>query len=568
LDDCTEEVRYQAAIALCQAAGHPCKNCERNGCCNAAVMSKLEEIAHGQDETGCCKEASPRVRAAAENALNACRRKIPAGEPTPAAPKSKELPTNAVPNAPEPPSSPQPLVPAPASKDGAASWSKRGQSNDSVASAAGKRVLADVNSVSRTGFDEADDKSSQKIADAVAIVRCPASKHPGLGVRRHEASVCPEETSEPAGEATATPAEAAPGAAGEQSVPPSNALAGNFGAASGPMSAAPNMIGDLFGSGGVFVQMFDANETLNTARRAPLPGNTVPRFKMADNTSPLPQDRLYLDYSFYGDVPINDPGVDVNSFAPGFEKTFFDGRMSFEMRAPMANTLDHNIYFDNTTRTSVNELGDLGMAFKMLLVKNERFAVSGGLAMTVPTSPDERFFSNHDDADIDVLMKSESVHLMPFFGVLWTPNDRWFSLSYLQVDVDANGTPVSLDTSEATLTSIGRYREATFMYLDTALGYWVYRNDCGNRYLTGLAPVVEAHVNQSLERSQVLTSGSTQIGGDVNGNPINNVTIVDLMVGVHAEFCRKTSISAAYCVPATGDRQFEGEFRCFANRRF
>ena len=69
LDDCTEEVRYQAAIAFCEAAGNPCQNCDRNGCCNAAVMTKLEEMAHGQDEKGCFKEASSRVRAAAENAL-------------------------------------------------------------------------------------------------------------------------------------------------------------------------------------------------------------------------------------------------------------------------------------------------------------------------------------------------------------------------------------------------------------------------------------------------------------------------------------------------------------------
>ena len=57
----------------------------------------------------------------------------------------------------------------------------------------------------------------------------------------------------------------------------------------------------------------------------------------------------------------------MNAFAPGFEKTFFDGSMSFELRAPMATTLDHNIYFDNTTRTSVGEFGDLGMVFKTLL---------------------------------------------------------------------------------------------------------------------------------------------------------------------------------------------------------
>jgi hypothetical protein len=114
LDDCTEEVRYEAAVAFCQVAGNHCDKCG-NTCCNAAVMSKLEEKAHGQDEEGCCKESSSRVRAAAENALNACRRKLPPGaapagvvppgpkevpiEPTPAAPKTPEVPVPAAPSA-------------------------------------------------------------------------------------------------------------------------------------------------------------------------------------------------------------------------------------------------------------------------------------------------------------------------------------------------------------------------------------------------------------------------------------------------------------------------------------
>ena len=59
LDDCSEEVRYQAAVALCRAAGNPCKQCEKNGCCNAAVMNKLQELAYGQDDQ-CCPEGAVR----------------------------------------------------------------------------------------------------------------------------------------------------------------------------------------------------------------------------------------------------------------------------------------------------------------------------------------------------------------------------------------------------------------------------------------------------------------------------------------------------------------------------
>jgi hypothetical protein len=95
LEDCTEEVRYEAAVALCKTAGNACCHCEK-GCCNAKIMTKLNDMASGQDEKGCYKESSPRVRAAAELALNACRQKVGATEPTPTpVPKrGKEVPTN------------------------------------------------------------------------------------------------------------------------------------------------------------------------------------------------------------------------------------------------------------------------------------------------------------------------------------------------------------------------------------------------------------------------------------------------------------------------------------------
>jgi hypothetical protein len=429
-----------------------------------------------------------------------------------------------------------------------------------------EKFRLNVQPVSSIGFAVAQDGSDEKAGSELTVARRPKWCPPCPPCPAGESEAASKEPS-PAPPVKAAPGEAAAANPNEPSSLPSNALAGNYGAASGPMSAAPNMMGDLFGAGGVYVHMFEFS-TSNTAQRAPLAGDTVPRFKMADNTSPLPQDRVYLDYSFYGNVPINTPGVNVNSFAPGFEKTFLDGRVSFELRLPMADTLDQNYFFDNTTRTSVGEIGDLGMVFKGLLFRNERFAMSGGLAMTAPTGPDERFYTDQSDTNVDVLMKNESVHLMPFVGFLWTPNDRWFSISYLQLDVDSNGTPISVDNGRGTLSSIGTYREPTFMYLDLSLGYWAYRSESQNRYLTGIAPVVEVHVNQSLEKSPVLINGASQVGGDINGNQINNISIVDLMVGLHVELCGKTTLTAAYCTPATGDRQFDGEFRCFLNRRF
>jgi hypothetical protein len=73
LDDCEEEVRYEAAMALCRAAGDPCTHCNQASCCDAQVMNKLAKIAHGEDAQGCPLENSPHVRGAAAAALEACR---------------------------------------------------------------------------------------------------------------------------------------------------------------------------------------------------------------------------------------------------------------------------------------------------------------------------------------------------------------------------------------------------------------------------------------------------------------------------------------------------------------
>ncbi|NQU23374.1 MAG: hypothetical protein HQ567_19005 [Candidatus Nealsonbacteria bacterium] len=93
LDDCTEEVRYEAAMAFCNAAGDPCDTCTGSGCCNAKTMTKLYDVAYGQDASGCYKERSTRVRAAAQTSLRACRRVVPVVPATvPELPGDVELP--------------------------------------------------------------------------------------------------------------------------------------------------------------------------------------------------------------------------------------------------------------------------------------------------------------------------------------------------------------------------------------------------------------------------------------------------------------------------------------------
>ena len=72
LDDCTEEVRYEAAKAIRDTVGDPCKFCKASACCGPAVRKKLKKVAYDIDTTGCFKEPSARVRRIARATLCQC----------------------------------------------------------------------------------------------------------------------------------------------------------------------------------------------------------------------------------------------------------------------------------------------------------------------------------------------------------------------------------------------------------------------------------------------------------------------------------------------------------------
>ncbi|HLJ12375.1 MAG TPA: hypothetical protein VKU82_14365, partial [Planctomycetaceae bacterium] len=73
LDDCVESVRFAAATAIYEAAGHPCKFCNPGTCCSPAIRERLMEIGYKLSEkTGCPMEPSARVRRVARLALLAC----------------------------------------------------------------------------------------------------------------------------------------------------------------------------------------------------------------------------------------------------------------------------------------------------------------------------------------------------------------------------------------------------------------------------------------------------------------------------------------------------------------
>lgn len=382
---------------------------------------------------------------------------------------------------------------------------------------------------------------------------------PRCGVRHPAAAAAPGE---------AAPSEVQPSPAAEAAAPEPSMLAGNFGAAQGPASSAPYMIGDFFGTVGVPI-FVGPNFATSTGAIAASPSSMVNRFKMAETTSPIPRDRVFFNYTFYRNVALSSDGIDVSSYMPGFEKTFFDGLTSFELRFPIASTRSSDLFPDalDTVGKKEGEFGNISMAFKGLFLRRESFVLSAGLGLIVPTADDVRFFLDPTLPAFGVI-ENQSLHYLPFIGAVWTPTNEWFVQSYLQIDIDGNGNPVKAlhprgSGQDPGLVSIGRYTEPTVLYFDVAVGYWLRRNDY-SRCISGIAPIVELHLNQGLQDTDEVRD-PLQV---FNVGVAETMSILDLTAGVRFELGRRTDLTMAYATPLTNDRQFDGEFRLLLNLNF
>jgi hypothetical protein len=79
LEDCTEEVRYEAIKAIRDTTTKYCQYCNQAACCSEKIQKKLREMAYETDDNGCPVEPSDRVRRQARMALAQCG--PPAPEP-------------------------------------------------------------------------------------------------------------------------------------------------------------------------------------------------------------------------------------------------------------------------------------------------------------------------------------------------------------------------------------------------------------------------------------------------------------------------------------------------------
>jgi hypothetical protein len=278
-------------------------------------------------------------------------------------------------------------------------------------------------------------------------------------------------------------------------------------------AATPNMIGDLLGLAGNQVVRLPNGATA-TAR---IPPTVAGAFKISENESPRPTDRVFFTYNFFSNVdrslnPPSIPSFDAHREVFGFEKTFLDEYASIGLRVPAAElTGDGSL--------GQSDFGDISIVFKYAFVNDRPSGdvLSTGLVLTVPSG--ESFFTVNGQEVNPVLFQ-------PWVGFIKYLDD-FYVHGFISVEVPTDS------------------RDVTMFFNDYGIGYRMYHDDFG--MITSIVPTFEVHVNTPLNHRGTA------------GDPLGVPDWVDLTGGVHFGLWDRSSLTLAVGAPVTGPKPFDVE---------
>jgi hypothetical protein len=304
-----------------------------------------------------------------------------------------------------------------------------------------------------------------------------------------------------------------------------------------------------------------------SAAAAQKAGSTVPwirSFKISDNQSPIPQDRVYFNFNYYNDInyplarrfqsPVS--GIQIYRYLLGFEKTFFNGMASIGVRDSI-NTLSARSTIPSLGGTST-AMGDLSVITKVVLFEQweepsgqgqgrgqggsglQGFGltaigggrngglISGGLAITMPTGPG-------GFAGAPFSKSFRNTTLQPYLGYFYS-RGNFYLQGFEAIDVPTDP------------------HDVTILFNDIGIGYYLYRNP-NSSFITAFAPTFETHVNVPLNHRDVFNIK------DVAGT----ADVVDLTTGANVQFGKRTVLLLGAVTPVTGPRPFAIEALALLN---
>lgn len=321
---------------------------------------------------------------------------------------------------------------------------------------------------------------------------------------------------------------------------PSPQLTGGIGASlgvtHGSYSAAPAMIGDSFG--GSFLLDEPNSGSSSPIQTVSIAGGDR-RFKIAENVSPIPRDRVFFNYNHFENA-LNDHlgrSIALDRYTAGIEKTVWDELASIELRLPVAQGLNSTQDFaSNDTRGA--ELSNLSMAFKGVLIGGTDWLISGGSTLTLPTGDG---YVEAFAGDRNFFVDNDAVHLAPFIGWLVLPRPQWFAQGFVQTDFDLNGNEVRSSASGHQ----GVLQDQNLLFVDASIGRWLMRRSARPSRLGGIAAIAELHYTMTMNEADY-------VGGI--GNPYEHVDVLNLTAALHFQF-GTTSIRLGGAAPLRDDEE-------------
>lgn len=420
------------------------------------------------------------------------------------------------------------------------------------------------------------------------------------------------------------------------------ASASDTGYASAPDSVAPAMIGDIFGFGSNFFLGFIDSNNQGVSANNSTPINGGRRFKISESTSPMPRDRVFFYYNLFrgayrtespaggvqplgtdtgantgGEGTQGTPGTpgspgtpgqdsggfggpglgaknfDLSRFTFGFEKTFFDGLFSAELRVPFSNTLTSDLFISDTAVPGgrANELDNISVTLKTLLYQRPTWSASMGLITNIPTA-DDVFITQNFQARLGdssqfsaqtlghtVLIRNQAVHLGPFVGALFTPTNRLFIQGFAQMDIGLNTNNVvftPINNGDVGEVQQANLPDQTLAEFDLALGYWLYRATTPDTWIQGIAPIIEVHYTTTVDNAVIAVfennTGGSGYQGRV-GNTFNRMDIVNMTLGTTTQLGPRGFVTTGAAIPLNRDANarsflYDWEFIVQLNYRF
>jgi len=278
--------------------------------------------------------------------------------------------------------------------------------------------------------------------------------------------------------------------------------------------------------------------TVPTVTRVPA-GSSAIGFKVADNQSPEPGDRVFFSYNYFNNlhgpsgafanpqtitqqtavngtttttstvIPgVAAPRLDLHGEIMGFEKAFLDSRFSLGMRVPLFQQEGDGSF-------AQRDFGDVGVLFNYAIFRDQSTGniLAGGVLLTLPTGP----------AVDTTIGNIHSTIVQPFMGYRWRA-DRFYVHGF---------TSVAVPTNEHDVTSL---------FNDVGIGYWLYRGS-PDRLLSAVIPTFEAHVTTPLNHRQLT-------------DPVTGIDILALTSGVHLGLGSRSMLTLGVVAPVTGPRPY------------